>query len=315
MIDPFQEPPELALRRFLDLAERDRGRYGEGEASERWVFIDRKLSRGELVDMNFYGFHGPAHVNKFFQWIRGPRYDDYFDDSAIVPLIELSATRDEAVFRRLGIAADAEMLARIGRYNAQDYLYQRLYPVPERQKIKRILDFGAGHGRMANLAFGVENSGVELLVGLDAIPASYLTQRIYYSALGCEVADYLDNPEISDFEVLRHQSQVMHIPTWRMDLLPDNYFDLVCCVQVLREIPQRVLLHAVREFQRVLRPGGALYIRDSNEMHNPNLMPQDLIVSSAGFLLEYYPRVKNMQDIHGIPRIWRKVDPEIFVTT
>jgi SAM-dependent methyltransferase len=314
---PLTEAPEAALKRFLEMAEHDCKQIEGSDDIYRWLFIDRKLARGEATDLNFYGFDGKGHVGKFFNWIRGFRYADYFDNAIIAPLAALSARRDEAIFHTLGLNASPEVLRNIGRYNAQDYIYQRMYPVPDRQKLRKILDFGAGHGRSANLTFGAENSDTDLMIAVDSIPASYLTQRVYYAALRCRVFDYMDHRDLTreDFVDICADYDIIHLPTWRMDLIPDNFLDMVCCVQVLREIPQRLFLNLVGNFWRVLHAGGAFYIRDSNELHNPNQLPQDLIISSSGFLLEFYPRVINLKDIHGIPRIWRKFDPEIFISS
>jgi SAM-dependent methyltransferase len=312
---PLGEQADQALARFMAIQERDRVQYGGDQELNRWLFMDRKLARGEAKDLNFYGFLGHSHVLKFFQWLRATPFPDYFDPSTTAPLIQTSTGRDQRVFEQLGIHVDIAVLANMGRYNAQDYLFQRMYSVPERHRLKRVLDFGAGHGRMANLAFGVEASDVRTMVAVDSIPGSYLTQRLYYAALGCRMFDYIDysGSQHWDFEQVVEEYDVLHIPTWRFDLLPDDFFDLVCCVQVLREIPRQLLLKIIPEFRRVLRPGGALYIRDSNEMHNPNQLPQELLVSSNGFLLEFYPRVANLKDVHGIPRIWRKLDPDLFL--
>lgn len=84
---------------------------------------------------------------------------------------------------------------------------------------------------------------------------------------------------------------------------------MVCAVHVLREVPREVLLYVIPHFARVLKPGGALYVRDHISFHNPGGMPQDEVLAGHGLALEYYPAVRDGFDVHGVPRIWRKFDP------
>jgi hypothetical protein len=153
---------------------------------------------------------------------------DYFPDALIRPLVEASAERDRKCAQAVGIEVPTETLRTVGRYNAQDYLFQRLYPVPEHQTVRAILDFGAGLGRTANLAFGAPGNTTEFMVTVDGIPSTYLTQRLYFQGLGLRFADYLDGAaEGRRFDVgeLRRRCQLVHLPTWRMDLVPDASMD------------------------------------------------------------------------------------------
>ncbi len=86
-----------------------------------------------------------------------------------MPLAKLSAERDAECARKLGLEIAPNALRIVGRHNAHDYLLQRMYPVPDRQEIRCILDFGAGLGRMANLAFGAPDSKVESMITVDGI--------------------------------------------------------------------------------------------------------------------------------------------------
>jgi ubiquinone/menaquinone biosynthesis C-methylase UbiE len=100
----------------------------------------------------------------------------------------------------------------------------------------RILDFGCGYGRCLGELF---NSGYRNLIGFDFSPAMVATARTRF-------------PEIT-FE----ETQPSIIP------LPDTSVDGALLFSVLTCVPtddgQRAIL---REFQRVLRPGGLLYISD-----------------------------------------------------
>ena len=100
----------------------------------------------------------------------------------------------------------------------------------------RILDFGCGYGRCLGELF---NSGYRNLIGFDFSPAMVATARTRF-------------PEITFQE-----TQPSIIP------LPDTSVDGALLFSVLTCVPtddgQRAIL---RELQRVLRPGGLLYISD-----------------------------------------------------
>jgi SAM-dependent methyltransferase len=211
-------------------------------------------------------------------------------------------------------AGDLDLEA-VGIYNAQDYLLQRFYPVPDRHRPRVLLDFGAGHGRMANLAFRLDDSVTETMIAVDGIPAPYLVQRAYYTGLGLTVADYLDDRAAGrEFDVAKQQvdRDVVHLPTWRLDLVPNRSVDLVCCIQVLKELPRRLVVNVLEQFSRVVKPGGAIYVRDHVLQHHPNMMPIDQLLLANGFVREFAPHVRDQADIHGLPRVWRRLDPELL---
>lgn len=311
------EMAALILERFTAIAERDAQRLNIPDSLRRWLFVDRLYARGQRKEMNFYGYEGPDHLVKYLSWISNFNYPDYFPAPLRDSLVKVSVDQDSRCLARLGLQLPLAVLDTIGKYNAQDYILQRFYPVPEEQRLNRILDFGAGHGRAANLAFFAPDNTTELLVSVDGIPASYLTQRLYYSCLDLKFQDYIDAADDSasfDFHQAAEENQLIHIPTWRMDVLPSDYFDLVSCVQVLKEIPRRLLCAVIDDFARILKPGGALYIRDHLQFHDPSHMPIDELLMTSGFVLEFRPNVKDRRAIHGVPRIWRKYDRQLYLT-
>jgi SAM-dependent methyltransferase len=281
-----------------------------------WLFADRQIKRGVNVDMNFHGFEGPTHLEKYFRYLKGYTFPDYFGGSRFDELAAMSVRRDSAVRDTLGLRIPEVSIANVGRYNAQDAILRNFYPVPERQEPRRILDFGAGHGRQANLLFTpVDAHPDQFLVSVDGIAASYLTQSLYYQALGLRVGEYMTGSPDVTFDQLADGNQVVHLPTWRMDMIPDESLDMVMTVQVLRELGRPLFLFAISQFRRVLKPGGALYIRDRAYSHNPNGLDQDEVVRSHGFILEFRPHVKDMIDLHGRPTIWRKPDQDVWLET
>lgn len=299
---------------FDRVTARDREEKLAPDYMTKWLFIDRLITRGKQKQMSFYDYRGPQHVLRFMKWIDHYEFADWFPQLT-EPLVAASKQRDLDCLARLGLEPGELDLDTIARYNAQDYLLQRAYPMPERMAPRTILDFGAGHGRQANLAFHDGDKVTDTLIAIDGIPSSYLTQRAYYEGLGLRLADYIeyrDEDRPFDVSALRGDHDVLHLPTWRFDLVPDQSVDLAIAVQVLREIPRRLVVHVLSELGRVIKPGGALYIRDHTR-HDPNQMPMETLLLANGFALEFAPQVKDRVELHGLPRIWRKIDPELYL--
>jgi SAM-dependent methyltransferase len=299
---------------FAAVADRDREQHLTEDYLDTWEFMERRRKRPRIVDLSFYEYEGPSHILKFIGWIDEVPFNDWFLGPHEA-LVQSSVSRDRACLDSFGLDPGDLDLQAIGTYNAQDYLLQRFYPVLEEQMPRVILDFGGGHGRMANLAFRPEERTTETMIVVDGIAGPYLTQRAYYTGLGLRLADYIDHSQESgefDVATVSKSHDVVHLPTWRLDLVPDNSVDMVCCVQVLKELPRQLVVHVLEEFARVVKPGGALYVRDHLYRHHPNLMPIDQLILGNGFVLEFQPHVYDMVQIHGVPRVWRKVNPAYY---
>lgn len=301
---------ENDLSNFNAMVERDRDFLSDFHWGTSWAHWQKRLSQGALKHMAFDRFLGADHLRLFCTWIDTIPYPDYFDAKAINTLIDFSHTNDARIFSQLGLHTEDSNLQAIARYNAQDFLFQRAYPVPKHQQVKTLLDFGAGHGRQANLAFHPD-SHVQHMITMDAIPASYLTQRLYYKELGIGYTDYMDNADTLNFDT--PSQPITHLPSWRGDLVPDNSVDMACAVQVLRELSKPMLKRTLDMFRRVIKPGGALYIRDHIGFHNVNNIDLDGLLKGYGFCLEWHPHITDRVDSHGVPRIWRKADPAVLM--
>ena len=171
-----------------------------------------------------------------------------------------------------------------------------------------VLDFGAGFGRQANLWSQSEKD--VLYVGMDAIPKSYCLQHIYYSQAEVPLYDYAVNPD--GFKIDPDKRGIYHLPTWRYDLLPDNFFDKIVIVQVLQELNGKLVRHMAKQFHRVLKRTGQLYLRDHEQAWRPaHKLDVHEVMSEAGFELEFRAYIRDKEDLWGIPRIYRKRDPKI----
>jgi SAM-dependent methyltransferase len=256
-------------------------------------------------------YRGPEDLIRWFEWYGS--YPHWLPNALTRPLAALSEQPNARIISAL--ESGTYRFSHIDEYNASDYLFQNLYPIPERMKISRILDFGPGFGRQVNLWSQLNPALV--YVGLEGIELPYCIQNYYYSQFNLPLHEYLDDP---DKFTVAMEPGIYHLPTWQSDLLPPNFFDLVICVQVLQEIPEELVHHIIEVFARVLKPGGALYIRDHG-MQTPRVhtVDMDSVLGQHEFVLEFRPYVVDTQhsrleghdfapDVHGIPRIWRKRD-------
>ncbi|MGL4598105.1 MAG: class I SAM-dependent methyltransferase [Bacteroidia bacterium] len=271
------------------------------------ILKKRKVQYEDGVVSDFFEFKGQEELVRWMNWFTSD-YPDYMKTPEVLSLIEKSRKNDQRVLESFDLNYDfSNYDLRVGINNAHDFLLPQIYPVPERNRIHTVLDFGAGYGRQANLWTSERND--VCYIGMDAIVTSYCLQNLYYKSLGKDrFQDYVEQPESFRFDP--KQAGLWHIPTWRTDLIPDASLDLVMCVQVLPELSPRLVRHMIRQFARVLKPGGAFYIRDHAYTWKPTGgFDVEEFIQSQGFVLEYKAYIINNKDIHGIPRIWRKKDP------
>jgi len=302
---------ENILAKFKEAYERDKVKYIPKWVAS-WSYQDKKQTNYEGdLPQDFYQFGGPSDFRKWFHWQFAEKRPDYFADQRLKEWQDISRAFDQKIFKKYDLEfPELEVYDRVvGRNNAQDYYLTHLYPVPERYKVKRLLDFGAGFGRQANLWTQLQDDLT--LVSMDAIPKSYCLQHFYYSQSDYPLHEYALDP--AGFKVDMDKKGIYHLPTWRTDLLPDNSFDMVMCVQVLPELGGKLVKHMIEEFYRILKPGGALYLRDNDEAWKPaHKMDLNYYLPDHGFDLEFRAHVINKEDIMGMPRIWRKQDPKVM---
>jgi SAM-dependent methyltransferase len=268
----------------------------------------RKLTLPKESVGDYLTYNGPEDLVNWMKWISRP-LPNVFGFDFIKENSEKALERDKNVLKKLGLSFDfKDYHESIGVFNAYDFIFTQSYPVPASRKIKRILDFGAGYGRQSNLW---TTSDDITYVGMEGIAKSYTLQNMYYHAISDNVCDYVENPD--SFDIKDGKAQIYHLPTWRHDLLPDNHFDMVMCVQVLPELEPKLVKKMINEFHRTLKTGGMLYIFDHAKKWKPGgNIDIDKYVSENGFTLEFKPHLADIRDIHGEIRIYRKTDPEII---
>ncbi len=258
-------------------------------------------------------YNGAQDLIRWFEWFRP--FPHYFDHGQVAPLALLSEKKNREILASIAPGREYTF-QHVDEYSATDFMFQNAYPVPERMRVRRILDFGAGYGRQVNLWSQLQPGLI--YVGMDAIELPYCLQSLYYSFFKLPVHDYVEDPD--SFSISPSEG-IYHLPTWRTDLLQDDFFDMVLCVQVLPEIDAKLVTHMLKEFMRCLKPGGALYVRDHEATWQPThkLQVAELLLE-MGFSLEFRPYAVDSYwslymgqdlspDVHGIPRLWRKRDP------
>jgi SAM-dependent methyltransferase len=299
------------LTAFRDVFARDNARTPVPDWMVSWAALNNL--KMDLTQEAAEAYSGVEDVRKSYCLARAYKVLRFFEQPHTHPypgfsdyihgLIERHKAFDRSMLRALGIyAADLEPDIEIyAHYTAEDYVFQTMIPAPSRRQVRRILDYGAGNGRQLSQW---AHEDIERYVAVDAIPFSYCVQNAIFGASGKALDEYVLGPD--DFSVDGGSALLKHLPAWRHDLLPSDYFDLVITIMVLPELHPKLIFHLLALFQRVLKPGGAFYIRDwDNAVRHNNLRLTELI-SSFGFVLEYRPHLDAGKDVYGIPRLWRK---------
>jgi hypothetical protein len=179
------------------------------------------------------------------------------------------------------------------------------------------LDFGPGMGVHAvwNLTFGTGAGSKYTAVEIDE--KNYALQRSLFVLLagrrGVAYFDALAAEEmISEGAVKTHLNdaffRVCHVPSWSLGLLDDQSQDLVTATTVLNEISHAAIAYFVVNANRLLREGGYLYIRDSGKTKpGRHDIAYEAFLESIGYVRMDTLVVSHRENMHGVPRLWKKV--------
>ena len=301
-------PPSDILSRLNATVARDRAAGAVQPWMVRWLYQDQREDRyQEGLPQEFYDFAGPEQLAEWFRWSGSTPKPSSLAAELVQPLMDVSIAKDRAIAERIGIDLPGAHVRQVALSNAQDWIFSRCDMASPPPQALRVLDFGAGFGRQANLFSQIP--GPATYVAMDAIPYSYCLQNLYLGQLGPEFHEYVAQPDGFRIE---SRPGLYHLPTWRHDLLPAGFFDLVLCVQVLHEISRELSEFMIGVFGRVLKPGGGLYVRDHGDGFNPVGADLDPVLRQAGFELRFQPPLRDGTDIHGVPRIWRKAAESVL---
>ncbi|HRH37504.1 MAG TPA: hypothetical protein PK760_04120, partial [Flavobacteriales bacterium] len=140
-------------QRFHDALKRDSSRAPDWMVRWDYQRIMKKRKRASLEGVvdDFFAFGGAGDLVKWMGWFRED-YPDFIGDEHVASMVGTSRANDDAVLKKLGLAADLSAYEkRVGINNAHDFILPSAIPVPLRNRIRTVLDFGAGYGRQANL--------------------------------------------------------------------------------------------------------------------------------------------------------------------
>ena len=187
----------------------------------------------------------------------------------------------------------------ISRYTAIDYKFQNITGAD----INNVLDFGSGIGRQAFQWCSRDDVN---FFSIDVTESLYLLQNKVYSLLFPEkLREYFHDPQrFQKADFYSGKGKLYHMPTWRMDLLPDNYFDLIACVQVLQEIDETTLSYVLQQFRRIIKDNGLLFIRDKEFWTPAHKLRVGRELLKQGWELSFKYAGEEGIDIEGVPRLW-----------
>ena len=176
-----------------------------------------------------------------------------------------------------------------------------------------VLDFGAGYGRLG-LVFGDESRGGKY-IAVDCVEVSYMLQNLLLTSYAPErTSEYIDmamERRLDEFDLSADEG-IFHLPTWRLDLVPDESIDVVTAIFVLPEITDFALLDFIKHANRVVRKGGYIYLRDhlyhtGDAGHKgAHRFDTEKLLAEAGFKETYRSDYVDNKDIYGTPRTYQK---------
>ena len=260
---------ETALERFR----RERPAYAS------WSYIDR--SRTPEDHRKLHEWRG---IESLDEWIKIMTMDT--GASSPLNLPEEYVAHCKNMYERLGISVN-----NLAAYDAEDFFFCSLVPKP-----KVVLDFGAGYGRQAFLFSRLPVT----LISMDCIESSYFLQNHVFKQLGFPLWEYLEESGAPRFD--RDAFNVVHLPSWKGDLIPENSVDLMMLVFVISEVSDGAREEFLRTLKRTLKVGGHLYIRDNPLAHGWDFEKR---LARMGFKPVLFPWKMTEQEFRGTPRIYR----------
>lgn len=304
------------MTRFREALERDRrlGRLPDAGVAE-WRYIRR--TRHDVDQPLVFEYEGPEDllhwiadqferldraelsgaVSRSF-WRAEPSYLPHRDD-----LFARSARSHELLLSRLGASYGPDLYHPQDVYNVQDFHYCTSIGTG----IRTVVDYGGGYGRQSFL-YGTVLDGARY-VCVDAIEQPYMVQRWVFEQLGLARWDYVDDAEESFPRAFEERSGAFHVPSWRLDLLPEASVDLVLFVWSLYEMSGAAAAAAVEACARLVRLGGYVYIRDVPHAVSYRFDPERRL-RRAGFETTYESRTIAGDELHGRQRLYRRVRTE-----
>lgn len=197
------------------------------------------------------------------EWISGSkgRKTNHWETPKSIDLNHLERLSNEKHRMFVGDAVpEVDIIGRDKR-NVYDFFYTNLINNPR----NTVADIGAGYAR--NSFLFVENGSNYICI--DGVEKCYMMQTEVLNKLyGKRVIDYINNQDLTRNDISSLLSKnnmndpiILHIPTWRQDLIPDSCVDLSMFVYSLEEMPVKTARFCLNSAVRYTSEEGILYLR------------------------------------------------------
>ncbi len=214
---------------------------------QQWVTYNQDSLITWITGGNFSKDNQPDQVDGW-SW-NLPNFIDYSN------LIDISQRQHRQL---LADSVPEAYLLKWNERNVYDFLYANLVNHPGRT----VADIGAGYGR--NSFLFVEHGFNYICI--DGIEVSYMVQHYVLNKLfPNRVVDYLENRKLtqSDIATLLESEEpvIIHLPTWRLDLVPNDYVDVSLFAVSLDEMPVTTARFCLDSVLRFSADQGVIYFR------------------------------------------------------
>ncbi len=163
--------------------------------------------------------------------------------------------------------------------SAQDFILSTMFA----SSPARVIDFGAGYGRNAFLIADYPDA---VYCGIDSIEKNYCAQTLLLKFVYPEgaVFEYLDDPNADRAAVQKfvQRGGAVHIPTWRLDLLPVEKFNILIMSHVFHELSESAAWAVLDDIVGKMPSRSVVYFRGNLRTRNHS-MDMEKELKARGF--------------------------------
>lgn len=228
-----------------------------GAAGTTWMLQKHLYSDEEYKKLTEY------RSESLIEWISGTKgkKTNHWESPNVIDLSHLERLSNKKHHILVGDAVpEIDVIGRDKR-NVYDFFYTNIVKNPR----NTVADIGAGYAR--NSFLFLENGSNYICI--DGIEKCYMMQKEVLTKLyGNRVTDYLDNQDLKKNDIAALLSEgtkkdpnIIHIPTWRLDLIPDECVDIVMFVFSLEEMPVKTARFCLDSSVRIASKKAIIYLR------------------------------------------------------
>lgn len=125
----------------------------------------------------------------------------------------------------------------------------------------RVLEVGGGFGRLAEVLQRTYPGRVQHVL-IDAVPSSLMYAEVYLKARFPHLSVvYAQSESFADVA----EADIVILPSWRSDILPENLFDLCVNIESFQEMDRVHVAYYYDYFNTRSKPDGLIYITNSRD--------------------------------------------------